>query len=890
MNLVLRVLGDDPKLSPLTHDEIDTNFIEVSASIAETANDMIVTASLSADVLRFEKGDGSTFDVDFTEFVIEPETGSLYLGSNFDNNTQVITFTKGNGTTDDVDLSHFVTEAESGSLVYSASFDSNTNILTFHRHHGDYDISIARLTGVTLYEVEASGSFSGSFQGDGSGLTGVGLDHTISSGDGIENFVFDGGSDQIVNLDTGSVHFTKGVRNKITSAPTGGPGGIEVNYDNSSGEITATIPNPTITIGNSSLDLGDTYTALDGVQLTNVEATGSFTGSFEGDFILSKAVTGGDGIDPFNFNGQLDQVVTLATASQHFIDGARRTITGLPTTGPAGIETNYDSSTGEITSTIVNSSITIGTSGIDLGGTYTSLDGVQLTDVEATGSFTGSFEGDFILSKAVSSGKGIEAFNFNGLSDQEVHLDTGSVHFTEGVRRKLSAYPTTGPAGIETNYDSATGEITSTIVNSNIEIGNSTVDLGDTLSTIDGVQLTDVDATGSFSGSFEGDFILSKAVSAGDGMKSFSFNGLSDEIVSLETGSVHFTDGVKKKLDTENVVSGSVQVDHDATTNFVANEHIDHTAVEINPGLGLIGGGNISATRELALETGSVHFTDGVKKKLNTEGVISGSVSGQVDHDATVNFVANEHIDHSTVSVLAGDGMLGGGTIDSDSTLTLDTGSLHFEEGTKKRLNAEGIFSSSLQVTITESQISDLTHYTDSDTLTFINSQGVLSGSLTSILPSGVVSGSQQVIEHLPSGVVSGSQQVVDHLPSGVISGSVSITSPAQGGVSYTINGNTTNVDLGVDTTDNVAFASVYSGTGTKDGSAILQADSTTQGFLPPRMTQAQRGNISSPATGLVVYQTDGSYTITTPFGSETVELKGLWYYDGTDWLGPLSI
>jgi hypothetical protein len=41
------------------------------------------------------------------------------------------------------------------------------------------------------------------------------------------------------------------------------------------------------------------------------------------------------------------------------------------------------------------------------------------------------------------------------------------------------------------------------------------------------------------------------------------------------------------------------------------------------------------------------------------------------------------------------------------------------------------------------------------------------------------------------------------------------------------------------------------------NASAILQADSTTQGFLPPRMTNAQRSAISSPAVGLMVYCTD---------------------------------
>jgi hypothetical protein len=38
--------------------------------------------------------------------------------------------------------------------------------------------------------------------------------------------------------------------------------------------------------------------------------------------------------------------------------------------------------------------------------------------------------------------------------------------------------------------------------------------------------------------------------------------------------------------------------------------------------------------------------------------------------------------------------------------------------------------------------------------------------------------------------------------------------------------------------------------------SAILQADSTTQGFLPPRMTTSQKNAISSPVAGLIVYDT----------------------------------
>jgi hypothetical protein len=52
--------------------------------------------------------------------------------------------------------------------------------------------------------------------------------------------------------------------------------------------------------------------------------------------------------------------------------------------------------------------------------------------------------------------------------------------------------------------------------------------------------------------------------------------------------------------------------------------------------------------------------------------------------------------------------------------------------------------------------------------------------------------------------------------------------------------------------------------------SAILDVTSTTQGVLVPRMTTAQRNAISSPATGLLIFQTDGT--------------AGFYYYTGSAW------
>jgi uncharacterized protein (TIGR02145 family) len=67
-------------------------------------------------------------------------------------------------------------------------------------------------------------------------------------------------------------------------------------------------------------------------------------------------------------------------------------------------------------------------------------------------------------------------------------------------------------------------------------------------------------------------------------------------------------------------------------------------------------------------------------------------------------------------------------------------------------------------------------------------------------------------------------------------------------------------------------FAQVGIGTTTPHASAALDVTSTTSGFLSPRMTQAQRDLISTPAAGLMVYCTNCG----------TGEPQ---YYNGTSWV-----
>ena len=370
--------------------------------------------------------------------------------------------------------------------------------------------------------------------------------------------------------------------------------------------------------------------------------------------------------------------------------------------------------------------------------------------------------------------------------------------------------------------------------------------------------------------------------------------------LSLDTGSTHFTDGVVENLPSglvsqssqlysdldsryiqdlgEGAFSSSIQVDHDATTNFVANEHIDHSTITIGSGKGLTGGGTIVTSRSLTLATGSDHFLDGVKEKINLEGVFSSSA--QVNADTITNFDSNvlayindlgvqsgsdtvDYTDSDTLAYINSLGVHSGSYLGTATTTNLTEGTNLYYTNTRvtNQVNDLGLVSQSAQIDVTATtNYSSINQYSDTKVKTKLNVEGVISGSSqitdgsglvsqsaqidgTSILnntitivgnstalggsvtlanitdSSGIVSSSNQLfgagfnldaryINHDSDGAVTSSQQVIDLLPSGVISGS-SFSSPSQGTVRATINGSSTDVDTGLQSGDSPTFTNL---------------------------------------------------------------------------------
>lgn len=146
---------------------------------------------------------------------------------------------------------------------------------------------------------------------------------------------------------------------------------------------------------------------------------------------------------------------------------------------------------------------------------------------------------------------------------------------------------------------------------------------------------------------------------------------------------------------------------HDGFSDFVANEHINHTSVSINSGGILSGGGDLTATRTITLNHSDVDHdqtTNFVAQEhirwdltgaedVHDDRVAAGAVTqheGSINHDNLLGFVANEHINHTSVTLTAGAGLAGGGDISANRTFSVNVqNSIEISTDTLQLVNDE---------------------------------------------------------------------------------------------------------------------------------------------------------------------------------------------------------
>ncbi len=116
---------------------------------------------------------------------------------------------------------------------------------------------------------------------------------------------------------------------------------------------------------------------------------------------------------------------------------------------------------------------------------------------------------------------------------------------------------------------------------------------------------------------------------------------------------------------------------------------------------------------------------------------------------------------------------------------------------------------------------------------------------------------------HAPVGLLlAGTASIETNAPNGLIIGMTTSAKP----IIFALGGTATGNEVARITSAGVGIGTL----GNPVASAILETASTTQGFLPPRMTTTQRNAISSPAEGLIVYD---------------LTIHGVFVYDGTSWV-----
>jgi hypothetical protein len=159
------------------------------------------------------------------------------------------------------------------------------------------------------------------------------------------------------------------------------------------------------------------------------------------------------------------------------------------------------------------------------------------------------------------------------------------------------------------------------------------------------------------------------------------------------------------------------KINHDALSNFVSNEHIDHSTVSISPGNGLTGGGDLTTTRTL-----SVNANNGIV--ANAFGVFVLANSGIVANTTGV-FAKQANgisVDASGINVLAGNGIISNSTgvfAKAGTGVTVDTNGISIGQAV-----GTGSFVTFANVVTTDMTVSG--NLTVSGTTTTLNTQNLL--------------------------------------------------------------------------------------------------------------------------------------------------------------------
>jgi len=454
------------------------------------------------------------------------------------------------------------------------------------------------------------------------------------------------------------------------------------------------------------------------------------------------------------------------------------------------------------------------------------------------------------------------SLNLNGAITASSLEITGNANITGNL--VLGGNITIGDASSDTI--AFAGDISSSLIP---DITNA-FDLGSTTRKFANVYATNLygsinSTNGVVSGSSQIDVLQTTNFSAFSSSVASTFSGLSTDYNDLQ----NIPSGI---------VSGSSQV-----ISLLPSGTISGSSQVIS----LLPSGTISGSSQVTITESQIsdltHYTDSdVKTKLDADGVISGS--SQVTISDTTGFTSFSSSVDTSIQTEKGriDAILSSADADKDSfaeivTLinsvdttndnafasfytssndrfdSLESFTSSIDTTIKTKLDADGVISGSSQITITESQISDLTHYTDSDVKTKLDADGVISGSSQVVIgdTDGFTSFSSSVASTF-DGLSSNYDDLVG-IPSGIVSGSSQLTSSfdsrylnvsGEGNISGSFTG---------------SFVGSFSGDGSNITNITVDAAATVDETFTNQSTVTVTHNFNSRNIIVVVYDTQNN-------------------------------
>jgi len=485
---------------------------------------------------------------------------------------------------------------------------------------------------------------------------------------------------------------------------------------------------------NQGLSTSDNVTFADGDFTGDIQVTGNLT-------VLGSATE----ISTTELRIE-DKLITVASGS---VDSAAADGAGIEIDG-AGVSLQWDHNT---TSFVLNAKVSSSVGFKGEGGELTGIDTDQVTEGSSNIYYTDARVKTKLNAETVVSGSTqIDYSGLSGINNDIVSASTDTnqvdIIINDGsISANLKGGVVSGSSQID--YSALSG-INANIISSSSDTSN--IDMiingGSISANIKGGIVSSSAQISGYNDFLEinGDSVISSSAQISTYNKFLEIGGdnVFSSSVQVNANTItNFDSNVKTKLDAETVISGSSQVDADTITNFDSN----------------------------------------VKAKLDAETVVSGS--SQIDIHSTDGYVANEHIDHSSITIGSGKGLSGGGSIDTNRSLSLDSGSDHFSEGVKKRLDAETVISGSSQV-----NANTITNF-DSNVKTKLDAETVVSGS--------------------------------------------AFSSPSQGTVRATINGVNTDVDTGLQQADSPTFNTLTLSSVAAGGSSDFDVLFDVSGLLKKR-------------------------------------------------------